>query len=216
MRILFSLIFVFLLLTPVGVWMVDLNFEIEVDRIGLEPPKLQALALLDNRYYRAFDQYFNDNFALRGPLTFTKNWLDYHVFRSTDSSEVHVGANGWLFDRKSIQVYRKEACYHQAFAHKLALEFHAVERIVEASGRRLIVTIAPDKSTIYPEFVGFVPKSDTCDRSLYDLFLENVNAHPLESFARCDRLLREWKKRGALLYNKTDAHWNSLGAKVVS
>ncbi len=196
--------------------MVDLNFEIEVDRIGLEPPKFQALALLDNRYYRAFDQYFNDNFTLRGPLTFTKNWLDYHVFHSTDSSKVHVGANGWLYDRKSIQVYRKEACYQQAFAHKLALGFHAVEKIVEASGRRLIVTIAPDKSTIYPEFVGFVPKGDTCDSSLYDLFLENVNAHPLESFARCDRLLREWKKRGALLYEKTDAHWNSLGATVVS
>ena len=64
MRKIFSLIFVFLLLTPAAVWLIDLDFGLQVDRIGLKPPRFDGRALFDNEYYRSFDQYFNDNFSL--------------------------------------------------------------------------------------------------------------------------------------------------------
>jgi len=193
-----------------------IDFGIRVDRLGLKPPRFFSKALLDNEYYLSFDQYFKDNFSLRGPLIFAKNWLDYQLFRTTDSCEVHIGTHGWLYDDKSIEDYRKEACNNKAYAEQLVLELHALEKITEASGRRFFFTIVPNKSTIYPEFVGFVPKGDQCDSSLYDLFLENLTAYPLRSFIMLDRSLKDEKKNPALLYDKTGTQWNSLGAMVAA
>ena len=63
MRKIFTLIFVFLLLTPAAVWLIDLDFGLQVDRIGLKPPRFDGRALFDNEYYLSFDQYFNDSFV---------------------------------------------------------------------------------------------------------------------------------------------------------
>ena len=216
MRKMLSLIFVFFLLVPTVVWMAGLEFSINVDRLGLKPPRLYPQVLLDNEYYLSFDQYFNDSLPIRGPLIYTKNWLDYHLFHTSDSREVHVGSNGWLYGRKSIKDYRKEACKDNAYVEQLALELHALEKIIEASGRRFLFTIAPNKSTIYPEFVGYVPKGKQCNSSLYDLFLDKITAYPLKSFIMLDGTLREEKKNHALLYNKNDTLWNSLGAMVAT
>ncbi|RZB36028.1 MAG: hypothetical protein SRB2_02533 [Desulfobacteraceae bacterium Eth-SRB2] len=216
MRKLLSLIFVFLLLAPFGLQVTGLNFSTHVHKLGIKPPRLSRQAFLDNDYYRSFDQYFNDSFSLRGPLILAKNWLDYHLFSSTDSCEVHIGSDGWLYDFKSIKDYRKEACDHEAYAKQLVLELHALEKIIEASGRRFFFSIAPSKATIYPEFVGFVSKGDPCDSSLYDLFLKNITLHPMKSFVRLDALLKDEKKKGALLYNKTNTRWNRLGAMVAA
>jgi hypothetical protein len=216
MRKIFSLIFVFLLLTPAAVWLIDLDFDLQVDRIGLKPPRFDGRALFNNAYYRSFDQYFNDNFSLRSLLIFTKRWLDYSIFHMTDVKGVHVGNNGWLYSRQSIDDYRKEACNRTQDMQRLVLELHAIEKLIEAAGRRFIFIVAPSKSTIYPEYVGFVPKSTTCNRSQYDLLLEAIGVHPIKSFVRLEQILQDSKLGHPLLYDKTSTHWNDLGARVAA
>ena len=198
------------------VWLIDLDSGINMERIGLKPPRLDGQALLDNAYYLSFDQYLNDSFSLRSPLIFAKRWLDYRLFKMTDAKGVHIGNNGWLYSRQSIEDYRKEACGGSADTDRLVLELHAIERIIEASGRRFIFIVAPSKSTIYPEYVGFVPQSTTCNRSRYDLFLETIGSHPLKSFVSLEQLLQNAKKSHALLYDKTRTYWNGLGAMVAA
>ena len=214
MKKILSLIFIGLLLTPAGVWLINLDFGIRVKRLGLQPPPINGHMLLDNQYYLAFDQYFNDSFSLRSPLIFAKRWLDFRVFHMTDSPGVHVGTDRWLFSRHSIEDYQKEACSQKADVANMVLRLHALEKIVEASGRRFVFIVAPNKSTVYPEFVGFVPQRDGCDRSRYDLLLETIGLHPLTSFVRLDELLKQAKKSHALLYDQTSIHWNGLGAIV--
>ncbi|MBW2248486.1 MAG: hypothetical protein JRF62_15150, partial [Deltaproteobacteria bacterium] len=216
MKKLLSLIFVFLLLAPFGLRVTGLDFSANVDKFGVKPPRFCRQAFLDNDYYRSFDQYFNDSFPLRGPMILLKNWIDYHVFRTTDSRDVHIGTEGWLYDIKSIKDYRKEACNDRAYAKQLVLELHALEKIIQASGRRFFFSIAPGKSTIYPEFVGVVPKDTLCNRSLYDLFLENITRHPLKSFVRLDAPLTDEKNKGSLVYDKTKTRWNRIGAMVAA
>lgn len=216
MKKLFSLIFVFLLLVPAGVWVMGLDLGVRVDRQWLNPPLFVREALLDNEFYLSFDQYFKDRFSLRGPLVFAKNWTDYHLFHTTDSRKVHIGTQGWLYDDQSIEDYRKEACKDASYVEHFFLNLYAVEKIVEASGRKFFFSIAPDKSRIYPQFVGFVPGSNTCNRSLYDLFLDNVTAHPMKGFVRLDRRLNQGKKNHTRLYDKTATSWNSLGASIAA
>jgi hypothetical protein len=216
MRKIFILIFVLLLLAPAVVWFIGLDFGLQVDRIGLKPPRFDSRAFFENEYYLSFDQYFNDNFSLRSPLILTKRWLDYRIFRMTDVKGVHVGSNGWLYSRQSIDDYRKEACHETQDIERLVLDLLAVEKIIKATGRRFFFLVAPGKSTIYPEFVGPLPQSSACSHSRYDLFLEAVEAHGLKSFVRLDQYLSQAKDNQALLYDRTGSIWNGLGAMIAS
>ncbi len=216
MRKIFSIIFILILLSPTAVWLIHLDFGIKVQRLGLQPPRFDGRALFNNDYYRSFDQYVNDSFSLRSPLVFAKRWIDYHLFGATDAADVHVGSHGWLYSRQSIDDYRKEACGDSAAIEQLVLELHAIERIVEASGRRFIFTVAPNKSTIYPEFLGFVPLGESCNHSRYDLLLEKLERYPLKHFVRLEKRLQNAKQRPALLYSPTGTYWNASGALVAA
>ena len=216
MKKILSLIFVGFLLIPAVIWMFDLEFSTPVNRIELTPPRMYTRALLENQYYKAFDQYYNDSFALRSPLVFAKRWVDFRIFRMTDVPEVHIGNEGWLYSRRSIEDVRKEACGNKADAQQIALKLYALEKVIEASGRRFFFMVAPNKSTIYPEFVGYVPQRNACNRSRYDLLIESIAALPLKNFVGFDQLLREAKSSHALLYDKAGAYWNGLGAMVAA
>lgn len=216
MKAFFSLIFVSFLLLPAVAWVTGLDFGISVNRGRFKPPMFSVQAFWEKDYYDAADQYFNDSLSLRGPLVYAKNWIDYHLFRTTDSPDVHIGNDGWLYSRKSIDDFRKAACDSRACIEHLALQLHALEKVFQASDRKFVFTVAPNKSTIYPEFVGFVPRGAHCSSSPYDLFLENTSAHFLKSFARLDLPMRKAKKRGLLLYDKKGTHWNSQGAMEVA
>ncbi|MCK5487794.1 MAG: hypothetical protein KAI86_16360, partial [Desulfobacterales bacterium] len=98
----------------------------------------------------------------------------------------------------------------------LVLELHAIERLIEATGRRFFFIVAPNKSTIYPEFVGTLPQSPSCNYNKYDLFLEAIESHRLKNFVRLDQLLRNAKKSDALLYDPTSRFWNVQGAMVAA
>ncbi|NIP26700.1 MAG: hypothetical protein GWO38_23470, partial [Phycisphaerae bacterium] len=60
MKKVLSIIFVLMLLSPAAVWFARLDFGIHLERIGLKPPRFDTRALLNNDYYRSFDQYLND------------------------------------------------------------------------------------------------------------------------------------------------------------
>ncbi len=216
MRKILALIFVFILGLPMAAWMIGLDFGIHVNKIGFEFPRPYGRALLDNAYYLSFDRYFNDSFSMRAPLIFAKNWLDYHVFRTTDAGDVYVGRNGWLYSRKSIDDYRKEACGEDREIEWMLLQLHALENMIEASGRRFFFILAPSKVTVYPEFVGFESDSIPCGQSRYSMLAESLALHPLKSFVRLDEVFKAAKKRQALLFDRTASDWNGLGAMVAA
>ena len=124
MRKILAFIFILTLLAPALVWLTGLEFDIHVKRLGLKPPRLDRQALLNNAYYLAFDQYFNDSFSLRSPLIFAKRWLDYRLFHMTDTDGIHVGTDGWLYSRQSIDSLRKVNCKEMGDIEKLVLELY--------------------------------------------------------------------------------------------
>jgi hypothetical protein len=216
MKKVLSIIFVLILLAPTVTWLARLDFGIHVERIGLKPPRFDSRALLKNDYYLSFDQYLNDSFSLRDPLIFSKRWLDYHLFKMTDTAAVHVGRQGWLYSRNSINDFRKQACDDLLLIQQLALDLHAVDHLLSASGRRFVFMVAPNKSTIYPEYIGFIPTGGLCGRSRYDLLLETFARYPLKNFVRLENRLFYSKRSNRWLYNPTGTHWNALGAAVAA
>ena len=216
MKKILSIVFVLILLAPTALWLTRPDFGIKVAHIGLKPPRFDARALLNNDYYRSFDQYLNDRFSFRDPLLFAKRWLDYRLFKMTDTASVHVGRQGWLYSRKSIEDYQKQACDERLLIERLTLDLHAVDHILSAAGRKFIFTVAPNKSSVYPEYLGFIPLGRSCGRSRYDLLLEAFERQPLKNFVRLENRLRNAKAEHKRLYNPTGTLWNDQGARVAA
>ena len=177
-------------------------------------PDISLTDFRHTEFYSCVDQLFNERFPYRDPLRRTKALVDYYVFRSSPVSEVHVGTDGWLYYRDELDDYRKTACGEEDAARALARSFQDIERVIVTSGKRFVLVVAPNKSTIYPEYVG-LKQSQTCGKSFYDLFLAALEEYPVSGFIRVDQLLLEAKRRKQV-YFKTDTHWNEVGAHLVA
>ena len=176
-----------------------------------------AMSLTDLRhveFYRCVDSVFNERFPYRDALRHAKAWVDYYVFHGSQVRDVHVGRNGWLNYRYELRDYQKDACDQAQAMKDLAHSLHELEEVIETSGKRFVFIVAPNKSTIYPEYVG-LSRSPTCGKSAYDLLLEALGEYPVKQFLRLDELLLAAKHHNQIYY-KTDTHWNEAGALIVA
>jgi hypothetical protein len=180
-------------------------------------PGLANISFDDMRnpdFYSRVERLFNNHFPYRDTLRRTKAWVDYYVFWSSPVPEVHVGRDRWLYYRHELHDYQKDVCGQTQVMRDLARQLHELEEVVEASGRRFVFIVAPNKSTIYPEYVG-LSRSPRCGKSPYDLLMEAFDEYPVRRFIRLDQMLREAKAHDQV-YFKTDTHWNDVGARLVA
>jgi hypothetical protein len=211
-----SLLFVALLLVPLAHRLLGLNGSEYATKSEAAPPLTDPKLLLQPEYYQAWNHLADTCLAAGQPLVQVKQWLDYHLFAMSDAPGVYIGREGWRFDRGSIDTYRKNGCNRRMRMRQLIEELEAAARIAEISGRRFIFSVAPDKATIYPEYVGAVPRDRTCTQSLYDLLLTENERHPIKGFVRLDRAMRNAKRNPGLLYDPSGSYWNPRGAGVAA
>lgn len=154
---------------------------------------------------------YNIDFAL--PFV---NLFLYHAGISTKPAQVVIGKNGWLYlgdqYRETITAKRfgptekdREA------ARNISLAARSWETYLKQRGVRLYrVILAPDKATVYPEFLPEWAKS--APRTPTDALLACVSP---DIYVDGRPALRAAKTEfSEPLYYKTDTHWDSLGAWV--
>jgi len=167
-------------------------------------------------FSKKYEAYFNDNFGFRTQLLHYHNLLTVKYFHTSPTNKVIVGRRGWLFMAKETKT-RDELDYFRSlklFTPEDLQRWRNMLRQRRAwlASRRIsyIFMVVPNKSTIYSEYM---PR----------------NIRRLRSYSRLDQLLaalRQEKdfpvldirepllraKKKFMVYNKTDSHWNELGA----
>lgn len=123
------------------------------------------------------------------------------------SPQVLRGREGFLFFAESIQEPPLTPAERASLAEKLL----ALEGALAADGRRLIVLIAPDKRSVYPELLpaNILPE-ETDGLALLNAELSAAGLTVLDA----QSLLTARKAEG-LLYFAGDSHWNARGAGIV-
>jgi len=211
-----SVVFILMLLAPAGLWLAT-GFSAGV-RNELPPaafPRPDGRALFNNDYYQALDHYINDHFIFRERVVFIKNWIDLKLFRKTARADIHVGRNGWLYRRGDVENHIQDSSRDAGPMKRLLLELHALEKVIEASGRRFRLLVIPSKASIYPEYVGWVPLPEHRRRA-YDLFREAHQAYPLNAWVPLEAPLFVRKVGPQRLYDPTAGSWNGYGAAVAA
>jgi hypothetical protein len=168
-----------------------------------------------NSYCREFDKYYADHFGFREKLVYWHNYAKYWLGDSAVKSVI-IGKKGWLFyasttDGDPIGDYRGLTALSQ---DKLAtfikrLEFKS--DLMKKLGIEYIFVIAPNKETIYGEFLpDYLTKIGKI--TIYDQLVEQVNKSKVTLIDLRPALFKN--KPNQQLYYQSDTHWNYFGANI--
>lgn len=152
-------------------------------------------------------------------------WTDFHLLRSIPRSarpaplapgsgqpaqvpSVVRGKDGYLFFGEDFS----RACLPLAKVRRSLATLTRLAEMIEASGRRVVFTVAPNKSSVVTEALpSAAPRADCSVPGInrQNRLLDELD-HPLALNLRAG-LVRE-QRAGKATYWKTDTHWNLAGA----
>ncbi len=191
---------------------------LEEKRQKTERPVLCAGDWLDGSFQRfpaLFEQYFNDNLTFRNEIIHLQSRLTFLVFGSSPvPAKVLVGKEGWLYfcDKQKgdeMGAYLGLHLLDQAALGAVRARVVELQRWLEQRGIRFVLMVAPNKSTIYPEWLprayarrGSPHRTDQVIGALREAGVPVLDLRPTLMAS----------KSGRRHYYKTDSHWNYLGA----
>jgi len=198
--------------------MLDLAFHIDPSAppsenrlLAARPPCPRSFDGL-KKFFADWETYFNDHFGFRKTLVNWHNRLKWQFFQEQNANNVLVGTGGWIYmaEKRMVDHFRGTLQLTEP-------ELQGWQKLLErrrdwlgAHGIKYIFILAPDKHSVYPEFLPAWLK-DLGARTKADQFFDYMKAHStVEVFDPRPVLLAA--KKTAPVYLQTDTHWNQLGA----
>jgi alginate O-acetyltransferase complex protein AlgJ len=172
---------------------------------------------LNRAFITAFDRAFADRFGGREVLLRLHNRVLVRVFGVSPAPNVLIGNEGWLFFKGEDghafdRYYRGTQPVADAELQRVVDELRRRERFLAAHGIGYVVTIAPDKATIYPEHLPHWA-TRAAQHSPLDRLTAMIRADGALHFVDLRPALTAAKSRSRVYY-ATDSHWNSIGARI--
>ncbi len=193
---------------------VDRGFVLEENRHLATKPELK----LDQRVLAAFpgkvEAYFNDHFGFRKRLI---QWLALAKVKGlsvTSTPTVILGKSGWLFfaSESAVSSYRATRPFSLEQLEQYRRLIEARRDWLAGRGARYLIVIAPNKDTIYPEFMPET-YNKLNPRSRLDQLVDYMRERSSVPILDVRDELRRTKK-AERVYDITDSHWNPRGAYV--
>lgn len=215
---LFSVIFVVMLVIPLLSTNLKPNMVSKSENRALAsfPQLYDSEGNINKNYVNQFENWFNDNVGLRDFFFGTNSKIQYDLFNNSAVSDVVVGRDGWLFYNKSNNMQIASNEYPGLDEGDLQI---ICNRQVEIKNRladmgiEYILFLPPSKVSIYPEYLN---GNFSITKTPVDIVADYLQAHSDIKVIRLKEALLEEKDMNpeALLYYKTDTHWNAYGAYV--
>lgn len=126
-------------------------------------------------------------------------------------TDVIVGKDGWLFFGGDAAGACKP---RRPISQELAL-INQLGKAITASGRRFIFTVAPDKTTMYPNELPDSFYGKDCMNSAKKNFWQRISAKPPTGYLDLRTALKAQQDAdGVPIYRKSDTHWGPRGGVV--
>jgi len=158
-----------------------------------------------------FEAYFTEHMALRNPLVFADAKIQTTLFQESNVSGVIDGTDGWLYYSSTLNDYLGTDILSDRALYNLAGNFSIVQDYLDARDIDFVLTIAPNKNTLYgehmPYYKSLIVNPDHSAKLLAPYLAEQDVAY-LDLFAL-------FEAQDEVLYLKRDSHWNRKGAFLV-
>ncbi len=157
-------------------------------------------------FFTEFDAWLTDHFSLRRSLITLDGWVKSTLF-ATGSDQVIVGRDDFLFLADTAADFTGESAMTDAEIAAAADALAALSARAADYGAKLIVAVAPNKNTVYPDKMpASYRRSDSPSN------LERLHTALEQRGILYTDLAAALTDKETLLYHRRDTHWNGTGA----
>lgn len=167
-----------------------------------------------------FEAWFNDNFGLRGYLVTAGNWLTLSLFPGdSPDKRVLIGQQDWLYFSgqpalTSIHDYQGRRPFSPQQLETIRRHLLKRQDWLAARGIHYLLVIAPNKESLYPEFLPS-HQQKVVGPSRLDQLADWLHDKPAPNWIDLRPQLFQAKATQSLpLFYRTDSHWNKYGAFI--
>jgi alginate O-acetyltransferase complex protein AlgJ len=161
--------------------------------------------------------YINDHLALKDISLRIDSYIDQKIFReqpafgASNTPRVLEGEEGYLFLKDAFD----DACNGHGTPESISQNVERFANIIQQSGRRIVVAVAPDKSSIV---IDKLPKNNAqseCHRLNQDRLWKSLAEAEIAGYVDLRSILRgEVLLNRRPLYFRQDSHWNQEGSLI--
>ncbi len=175
-------------------------------------PPLWDEAGFNSLFPGKFDDYFDDHFGFREEMVTAFHTLTMETLGDTVNEKVDVGKAGMLFYADARNDYIKIDLLSGRDIGRAAVCLRLQQEYCETQGAAFAFAIAPNKSSVYPEYMPsyLTPAEGENNRERLLAALTAAGVNTIDFTAA----LTTAKAGGELLYHPEDTHWNALGALI--
>ena len=165
----------------------------------------------NSEYLSQLDTWFSDHFALRSELVTAYGTLSRNLFGVSPEQDVIIGKEDWLYYTPTVSDITGVRTLSDSEIAHIAHNLDLMNAYTEAHGAKLILAVAPDKGSIYPEYLP-ARYLQTGGQNNLDALYEALKPAALTV---CDwRAALRGQAGQRQLYHKLDTHWNNDGAML--
>ena len=176
----------------------------------LKKPKIFLDEGLNINYLNELKDWYEEHFAYRQELVTANALLKGKVFGESSEDLAIVGKDGWLYLKVSLADYQGTNLASERRIHNVAKTIYLMQEYVESLGKKFVFTCAPNKNSLYPEYMPYyynvIDEKKNLDMLTPLLYEEGVNYVDLR---------KAFMEENEVLYHKGDSHWNNKGAAMV-
>lgn len=209
-------IFLMTLLIPglIGIVQSDTEILEDENRTAAPWPNFPRTLPDIRDYPRALDDYLSDHFGLRRQMIEKWRAARAAVDGISGSSRVLAGDAGWLFFNEEQVVERSAGrLVIDGNAERILAVAQDAQQLARQQGATFAVLPAPNKHTIYAQFLPpFARGTETAQTEL-DMFLHLAGEAGLP-VTDTREILRAAAQPSQPVYFLGDTHWNQLGAAL--
>lgn len=178
-------------------------------------PELNWHSNTVTKFPSKFEAYFNDHFGFRDSLAQIHYLIDIKL-KSSSMPRILIGEDGWLFfvdpmDGNSLEDFRGNDPFTPTQLKTWRSVLEDRYYWLKQQGIRYLFVVAPDKHTIYGEYIPARIRQ-VGKQSRFDQLLEYMKDSEVPILDLRPALLQAKAKQ--ILYYKTNTHWNHAGAAV--
>ncbi len=159
-------------------------------------------------FFDELADYFEDHFAFREALVNADAVIMGQVFGESNEDTVIQGENGWLYYTDTLDDYLGQNLMSDRSISNAAHNLALVQEYVEAGGAQFVLTVAPNKNSLYGENMPYYDSVIVSDESNAERLKEQLEENGINYVD----LFALFESQDEVLYLKRDSHWNNKGA----
>lgn len=164
-------------------------------------------------FFSELTAWYGEHFGLRNEMITVYGTLTRKVLHTSANSDVICGKENWLFYSETLSDTIGVATLSDTEMRHIVQTLSMLQAYAESKGAKLVFTAAPNKASIYPQYLPerYLPRAaaNNCELLYAALQAADVPFCDLHTV-----LQTQVAKDPAQLYHKLDSHWNGYGAMM--